>query len=143
MTTSVIQVHLKANALTSAEVSQVTLNLLKIILKEDIIMQNFTKEQAKSATETTTANRGYWGYQEMTTEEIQQTTGAGCGGCGGCGGYDASLGCNIIGGLAGVGITVVSGSAVAGVIGGGIVVEACEILTSDNGSGGSPGRSEG
>jgi hypothetical protein len=32
-------------------------------------------------------NRGYWGYRELTQEELQQVSGAGCGGgCGGCGG---------------------------------------------------------
>jgi hypothetical protein len=56
-----------------------------------INMQSFKKEEATSQTETVALHRGYWGYSEMTPEELKAVTGAGdgggCGGgCGGCGG---------------------------------------------------------
>jgi hypothetical protein len=93
-------------------------------------MQNFTKEQAKNVTETTTANRGYWGYHEMTAAEIQQTTGAGCGGCGGCGGESATFSCDA------------SGAAIGSAIGGwrGAVIgtvwtTVCNAVYADNGEG--------
>jgi hypothetical protein len=151
-----------------------------------IHIQSFKKEEATSQTETVALHRGYWGYSEMTPEELKAVTGAGdgCGGgCGGCGGaagdagadadadavtsdatasaaaasqadsdpetngtvgdlafsdptagqQQAGLGCNIVGGLVGVGIAAVTGptvlGAVAGVIGGSIATEACERIT--------------
>lgn len=50
-------------------------------------MQNFIKEFTTPEAEKKVANRGYWGYQEMTEAETRKVAGAGCGGCGGgCGG---------------------------------------------------------
>ena len=54
-------------------------------------MQNLEKTEIIGQPETVALHRGYWGYNEMTPDELQAVTGAGdgggCGGgCGGCGG---------------------------------------------------------